>query len=68
MSRRLVVSSRVKKFIKEHSGMRTSDLVMDELTKIVEAQCLKAIQNAKNDKRVTVKNRDITRSYQPSLF
>ena len=68
MSRRLVVSRRVKRFIKDQSGMRTSDSVMDELAKLVEAQCLKAIENAKSDKRVTVKDRDVTRSYQPSLF
>ena len=68
MSKKLVVSSRIRRFIKEQSGMRTSELVMDELTKIIEAQCLKAIENAKNGKRVTVKDRDITRSFQPSLF
>ena len=48
--------------------MRTSDVVIDELTRIVEAQCLKAIENAKKDKRVTVKDRDVTRSFQPPLF
>ena len=68
MSKRLIVSSRVKRFIKEQSGMRTSSLVIDELAKIVEAQCLKAIANAQKDKRVTVKDRDISRSFQPSLF
>ena len=68
MNKRLVVSSRVKRFIKEQSGMRTSDVVIDELTRIVEAQCLKAIENAKKDKRVTVKDRDVTRSFQPPLF
>lgn len=68
MRRRLIVSSGIKRFIKEQSGMRTSDLVMDELTRVVEAQCLKAIENAKSDKRVTVKDRDVTRSFQPTLF
>ena len=68
MNKRLVVSSRVKRFIKEQSGMRTSGVVIDELTRIVEAQCLKAIENAKKDKRVTVKDRDVTRSFQPPLF
>ena len=68
MSRRLIVSSRVKRFIKEQSGMRTSSLVIDELSKTVEAQCLKAIANAQKDKRVTVKDRDVGRSFQPSLF
>ena len=48
--------------------MRTSDRVIDELSRIVEAQCLKAIENAKEDKRLTVKDRDVTRSFQPSLF
>ena len=68
MNKRLVVSSRVRRFIKERSGMRTSDLVMDELSKIVETQCLMAIENAKNEKRVTVKDRDITRDFQPLLL
>ncbi len=48
--------------------MRTSDRVIDELARIVEAQCLKAIENATKDKRLTVKDRDVTRRYQPSLF
>jgi len=48
--------------------MRTSDRVIDELPRIVEAQSLKAIENARKDKRLTVKDRDVTRSCQPSLF
>ena len=65
---KLIVRSRIKKFIKEQSGMRTSDLVIEKLAKIVEGQCLKAIENARAEKRMTVKSRDVARSFQPTLF
>lgn len=58
MSDTLVVVSKVKAFIKKQSEMNTSSTVMDVLTKIVERECLKAIENAKNDKRKTVMDRD----------
>ena len=68
MSRNLIVSSRVKRLIKEQSGMRTSRLVINELGKIIEKECIKAIENAKNDKRKTILDRDVTRAFQPPLF
>jgi histone H3/H4 len=58
MSETLVVVSKVKAFIKKHGDMNTSGAVMDVLTKVVERECLKAIEHAKNDKRKTVMDRD----------
>lgn len=58
MSENLVVISKVKKFIKDTAGMNTSANAFDVLTKIVEQECLKAIEKAKCDKRKTVKDRD----------
>ncbi|MBU6384049.1 MAG: hypothetical protein KGR16_07025 [Verrucomicrobia bacterium] len=54
----LVVASKVKKFIREKSEMNCSASVMEALTKIVERECLKAIEHAKMDKRKTVMDRD----------
>jgi histone H3/H4 len=58
MSEVLVVASKVKKFIKDKSGMNTSSTVMEALTKVVARECEKAIEAAKNDKRKTVMDRD----------
>jgi histone H3/H4 len=58
MSEVLVVASKVKKYIKEKSGMNTSGSVMEALTKVVERECEKAIQTAQGDKRKTVMDRD----------
>lgn len=59
MSEVLVVASKVKNFIREKSdGMNTSAAVMQELTKMVENECLKAIQKAKDAGRKTVMDRD----------
>lgn len=54
----LVVASKVKAFIKKHSEMNCSGSVMEALTKIVEKECMKAIENAKSQKRKTVMDRD----------
>lgn len=54
----LVVASKVKAFIRKNSEMNCSASVMEALTKIVERECLKAIEHAKNDKRKTVMDRD----------
>ncbi len=54
----LVVISKIKKKIKEDSGMNTSSSAMESLTKIVERECEKAINNAKSDGRKTVMDRD----------
>ena len=54
----LVVVSKVKKKIKEKSGMNTSANAMEALTRIVERECEKAVQNAQADGRKTVMDRD----------
>jgi histone H3/H4 len=58
MSEVLVVASKIKKFIKDSSEMSTAANVMEALSKIVEKECLKAIENAKAAKRKTVMDRD----------
>jgi histone H3/H4 len=58
MSEVLVVASKVKKLIKDKSGMNTSAAVMEALTKVVERECLRAIEKANADKRKTVMDRD----------
>jgi histone H3/H4 len=56
----LVIASKVKKMIKDESGLSTSSQAIDQLTNRVQAACLKAIENAKADKRKTVMDRDFT--------
>ncbi len=58
MSEVLVVASKVKKYIKDQSGMSTSATVMEALTKSVQSACDQAIENAKREKRKTVMDRD----------
>ena len=54
----LVVTSKVKKMIKEEAGLSTSSQAIDQLTIRVQAVCNKAIENALKDKRKTVMDRD----------
>lgn len=56
----LVVTSKVKKLIKEEAGLSTSSQAIEQLTVRVQTICLKAIENAKADKRKTVMDRDFT--------
>jgi histone H3/H4 len=56
----LVVASKVKKMIKDESGLSTSSQAIEQLTVRVQAACHKAIENAKSDKRKTVMDRDFT--------
>lgn len=56
----LVVASKIKKYIKDHSDLKTSDAVMEALTKIVQQECERAIQRAKQDNRKTVLDRDFS--------
>lgn len=56
----LVVASKVKKMIKEEGGLSTSAQAIDQLTIRIQTICNKAIENAKNDKRKTVMDRDFT--------
>lgn len=55
----LVVTSKVKKFIKEKAGMNTSAETVDVLSKAVQALCDRGVESAKNDGRKTVMARDI---------
>lgn len=55
----LVVTSKVKKLIKEKGGMNTSAETIDVLSKAIEQLCLKGIDSAKADGRKTVMARDI---------
>lgn len=55
----LVVTSKVKKFIKEKGDCNTSAETIDVLSKAVEALCEKGIEAAKSDGRKTVMARDI---------
>jgi histone H3/H4 len=56
----LVVTSKVKKFIKDKGGCNTSAETIDVLSKAVQALCEKGIESAKNDGRKTVMARDIS--------
>lgn len=56
----LVVASKVKKLIKDEAGLSTSAQAIDQLSVRVQAACHKAIENARNDKRKTVMDRDFT--------
>lgn len=55
----LVVTSKVKKFIKEKAGCNTSAETVDILSKAIERLCQKGIDSAKADGRKTVMDRDI---------
>jgi histone H3/H4 len=54
----LVVSSKIKKYVKGISGLSTSAAVFEILSDKVEELCKKAIENAKNAKRKTLMDRD----------
>ena len=56
----LIVGSKVKKYIKSRGGLNTSAAVMQALSNKVKEICDSAIQSAKNDKRKTVMEKDIT--------
>ncbi|MFQ5470706.1 MAG: hypothetical protein ACE5EH_10425 [Gammaproteobacteria bacterium] len=56
----LVVASKLKNYIRSTSGMNTSANVMDTLSDKVRELCDQAIENAKNDRRKTVKDRDFS--------
>lgn len=59
MSEVLVVTSKVKKMIKEKGDMNTSSATIDILSKAIEKLCMKGVENAKADGRKTVMDRDI---------
>jgi len=58
-SETLVVTSKVKKFIKEKGGCNTSGETVDALSKAVEKLCERGLESAKADGRKTVMARDI---------
>lgn len=55
----LVVVSKVKKAIREQSGLNTSQCCIDALTRRIADELTKGIENAKNAGRKTVMGRDI---------
>lgn len=55
----LVVVSKLKSYIKDASGLSTSANVTGALSEMIRKVCDKAIENAKNDGRKTVMDRDI---------
>ncbi len=59
MSDVLVVTSKVKNYIKAEAGLSTSGSVAAELSRRVRKLCDKAVENAKSDNRKTVMDRDI---------
>lgn len=59
MSDVLVVTSKVKKFIKEKGGCNTSAETIEVLSKAIERLCQKGVEAAKNEGRKTVMARDI---------
>lgn len=54
----LVVASKLKNYIRAKSGMNTSAAVIDALSLKVRELCDNAIENAKQDGRKTVMDRD----------
>ena len=59
MAEVLVVTSKVKKFIKEKGGCNTSADTIEVLSKAIERLCQKGIDSAKAEGRKTVMDRDI---------
>ncbi len=56
----LVVVSKLKKYIKEKASMNTSVSAASALSGIVRGLCDQAIENARSDRRKTVKDRDFS--------
>lgn len=55
----LVVTSKVKKYIKEKGDCNTSAETVDVLSQAIEKLCQKGVESAKADGRKTVMARDI---------
>ncbi len=58
----LIVVSKMKKYIKDRSGMNCSDAVAEMLSDHVRALCDDSIRAAARDERKTVLDRDVPRS------
>ena len=54
----LVVASKLKNYVREKSGMNTSASVLAVVSDKIRQMCDQAIENARNDGRKTVKDRD----------
>ena len=54
----LVVVSKLKAYVKKNHGLSTASTVPAVLTTLVEKAIAKAVENAQNDKRKTVMDRD----------
>ena len=57
----LIVISKLKKYIRDRSGMNTSDAIADVLAEHVRSICDEAIRAAARDGRKTVLDRDVPR-------
>ncbi|PCI77297.1 hypothetical protein COB21_03300 [Candidatus Aerophobetes bacterium] len=57
---KLVVESKVRKFVKEASGMNTSASAFEALNKLIHDACTSACEKAKSDGRKTVMDRDFS--------
>lgn len=55
----LVVASKIKKYIKEKHGLSTSSNALPALSDLIKKACDEAAENAKNDKRKTLMDRDL---------
>jgi len=55
----LVISSRVKDYIRRQTGLNTSDRVLEPLSAIIRQICDDAAQQARDEGRKTVLDRDI---------
>ncbi len=58
----LVVISKLKKYVREKASMNTSASAASALSDIVKGLCDQAIENARKDRRKTVKDRDFSAS------
>jgi len=59
MAEVLIVTSKVKKYIKEKGGCNTSAETIEALSEAVEKLCTRGLESAKSDGRKTVMARDI---------
>ncbi len=54
----LIVVAKLKKYIKEKSGMNTAGTVASALSEKIRALCDEAVESARSDGRKTVMDRD----------
>ena len=60
MAEVLVVTSKVKKYIKDFGGCNTSGETIDALSRVVQRLCEKGVEAAQSDGRKTVMARDVS--------